>query len=486
VVLLSSDRDAALPGLARKLPHYGKYSFLAFEGDEPSIMYKGQWPAVNSPLSADLVGGDIPTKRGKLPVQAPLARLKPLFSSKRLKAHVEVLASEELEGRGLGSKGIEKAAHYIADYFKDSGLLPGGDNNGYFQEWTARVGKEKKSILMKNVIGMIPGKNPELSREAVIISAHYDHLGLGWPDVHQGDEGKIHFGADDNASGVAVLLELAHVLGNNLNPQRTILFIAFTGEESGLLGSKYFMNQVINGDYSPIKSLSPIKTIHSIVNMDTVGRLTEGKKLMVLGSESAREWKFIFMGIGYTVGIESQMVTQPLDAGDQVSFIKAGVPGVQLFSGPHSDYHRPGDTVDKIDAQGLVKVAAVAQEALYYLADRKTPLTFQGKVQEGTAKKTGASAPKTGQTARRVRTGIMPDFGFAGNGLKIGMVSPSSPAHKAGLKKGDVVIKLGDVGVANLKEYSNQLKMFKPGDSTSITYIRDGKEKTVKITLMAR
>jgi Peptidase family M28/Peptidase family M1 domain/PDZ domain len=481
VVLLSSDRPAALPGLARKLPHYGKYSYLAFEGDEPSNMYKGQWPAVNSPLSTEFTTADATIVRGKLPVQAPLGRLKPLFSSKRLKAHVNTLASKELEGRGLGSKGLEKAAHYIANNFNTSGLKPGGDNNNFFQTWTARVGKEKKTVTMRNVIGIIPGKNPALKDQAVILSAHYDHLGLGWPDVHKGDKGKIHFGADDNASGVAVMLELAHIMGKSFIPERTILFIAFTAEESGLLGSAYFVKQLKKRNFSPLKT--PIKTIHSIVNMDTVGRLTEGQKLMVLGGNSAKEWKFIFMGIGYTVGIESQMVTQQVEASDQVSFIKAGIPGIQLFSGPHKDYHRPSDTADKIFAPGLVKVASVAQEAIYYLAGRKTPLTFQGSESSGSKTKSASAGQKTG---RKVRTGIMPDFGFSGKGLKIGMVSPDSPAHLAGLTKGDVVIKLGDMVVNDLKEYANRLKTYKPGDTTSMTYIRDGKQYEVSITLSAR
>ena len=149
VVFLSTDRKAALPGLGRKLPHYGKYSFLAFEGDEPDNMLKGQWPAVNSPMSVNLssfspslVGvGEI---KQKLPQQEPLARLAPRFSSKRMMDHIKYLASEELEGRGLGYKGLEKVAHYIAIAFKKAGLKPGGDNNSYFQTWEAVVGKEKR------------------------------------------------------------------------------------------------------------------------------------------------------------------------------------------------------------------------------------------------------------------------------------------------------------------------------------------------------
>jgi hypothetical protein len=410
---------------------------------------------------------------GTLPHREPLVRLAPLFSSERMLDHIRHLASEELEGRGLGSKGLEKAAHHIATSFKTAGLEPGGDNHSYYQTWEAEamVGKTKRTTTLRNVIGIIPGSNPQWVDQAVVLCAHYDHLGLGWPVVNQGNEGKIHYGADDNASGVAILLELAHTMGKSFKPERSIVFITFTGEESGLLGSSYFIKNL---------EKSRLKNIMAVVNLDTVGRLTDKEKLMVIGGSSAREWRFIFMGIGYTTGVETELITQDLDASDQVNFIKAGIPGIQLFSGPHTDYHRPTDTVDKIDAAGLVKVATVAREAIVYLSERKEPLTFKGKT---AASQPESAAPTVG---RRVRTGIMPDFAFSGKGVKIGMVSPVSPAEKAGLKKGDVIIKLGDVEVANLREYSNVLKTFKPGDKVTMVYLREDKEYTTTVVLTVR
>lgn len=482
IVMLSSDRAAALPGLGRKLPHYGRYSYLAFEGDEPANVLKGQWPEVHSPLSFAF---PIKSQSGEsiiyreLPKEKPLAHLAPLFNASRMMDHVRYLASEELEGRGLGSDGIDKALNYIAAAFKEAGLKPGGNNDSFFQEWQAEAGKDsnKKTVKLRNIIGILPGKNPEFKDQASVICAHYDHLGLGWPDVRQGNEGKIHYGADDNASGVAVLLELAHSLGKSLVPERSILFIAFSGEESGLLGSAYFVEQLTSGTYSPYK------TVNAVVNMDTVGRLGNDDKLMVIGGNSAREWRFIFMGIGYTVGVESQLVTQELDASDQVSFIKAGIPGIQLFTGPHTDYHRPTDTADKVRAAGLVKVAAVAKETIVYLSERKEPLTAQGPaLKKGTAAKTEVQP----QSGRRVRTGLMPDFAFSGKGVKIGMVSPDSPIEKAGLQKGDIIIQLNGTEVANLKEYSNLLKTYKPGDTIQITYTRDNQQHTAPVTLGAR
>jgi aminopeptidase N len=473
VVLLTTDRTAALPGLGRKLPHYGKYSYLAFEGDEPTNTFKGQWAAVNSPMSIildkSLAPGEV---KAKLPRRQPLARLAPLFSSQRMMNHIKYLASEELEGRGLGYKGLEKAAHYIANAFKNAGLKPGGDNGSYYQGWEAEAGGR---LPLRNVIGIIPGKNPAYKDQSVILCAHYDHLGLGEKGGRPENKGKIHFGADDNASGTAVMLELAHTLGKSLKPERPIVFIAFTAEENGLLGSSYYVKNL------QAKNKKQLEGIMGVVNLDTVGRLTDQKKLLVIGGSSAREWRFIFMGIGYTTGVETELIQQELDSSDQVSFIKAGIPGIQLFSGAHLDYHKPTDTVDKIDAAGLIKVAAVTREAVVYLSERKEPLTVT--IKGITSKPTKPGAPKTG---RRARTGFMPDFSFTGKGVKIGLVSPGSPAEKAGLKKGDVIIKLGDVIVNDLKEYSKTLKTFKPGDTVTIVYTREGKEYAASITLAAR
>ena len=480
IVLLSADRASALPGLGRKIPHYGKYSYLAFEGDEPTNILKGQWPLVGSLLSASLISPTNPAPstgltRGILPKHEPLERLAPLFSSARMMEHVKVLASEELEGRGLGSQGLEKAAQYIADQFKSAGLKPGGDDGTFFQTWQITGGPENKLITLRNVIAVIPGTKPEWQDQSVIICAHYDHLGKGWPVVHQGNEGKIHFGADDNASGVSVMLELAQTLGNSLKPERSIIFIAFTGEESKLLGSGYYIKNL------ETTNKNRLKKIIGIINLDTVGRLTLDKKLMVIGGNSAREWPFIFMGIGYTTGIQTQLIPQDLDASDHVNFIRAGIPGIQLFSGPHEDYHRPTDTPDKIDPTGLVKVASVTREAILYLSERKEPLTFTGAQTQSQGVK-----PASPTDNRRVGTGIMPDFAFAGSGVKIGAVSPGSSAEKAGLLKDDIIIKLADKSVSNLKEYSEILKTFKPGDTVSLGYIRQEKEYTVSIQLTAR
>lgn len=471
IALLSIGNTKAVEGLNNKLPHYGKYSYLAFNGSEPTNIEKGVWPVTGSPLFKDL-DPSASQVNIKFESRKALANLEPVFSADRMMEAVKFLASDELKGRGIGSLEIDKAADYVAKKFEEYGLLPGSDDGTYFQIWQQNV-LDKKNIKLKNIIGIIPGTNPNLS-EAVVISAHYDHLGLGWPFPKKGNEGKIHNGADDNASGVAVLLELAKTLGKSLKPARTIIFVAFTAEEAGLVGSRYFV-----ANYNKY----PANKIFAVLNLDTVGRLF-GNKLMVLNSNTAREWKFIFMGTNFTTGIPTELVTQDLDASDQTAFIENGIPGVQLFyTGIKSDYHIPEDDADKIDADGLVKVATISREVLEYLADRAEPMPFTGSNKINVSEK---SKETQNTTERKASTGAMPDFTFNGEGVRIADISDNSPAAAAKLQKGDVIVAFNDKPVKNLKDYSNYLKERKPGDNIKLTIERNGEKKEVNLTLMER
>jgi len=466
VSFIAFDNPNSIPGLIRKLPHYGKYSYLGFEGDEPTNVAKGQWPVFNSPMESvfDPAGQFINVNE---PRQA-LAALPPVFSENRMMKSIEYLASEELKGRGLGTPELDEAADYIANKFKEYGLEPMGES--YFQKFTHTF-PDKGEMKMKNVVAIIRGTDAELKASPVVLSAHYDHLGLGWPDVRKGNEGKIHYGADDNASGVSIMLELAKALGSTMKPKRTVIFVAFTGEEAGLIGSRYFVSQIkkyYNGD------------IIADVNIDTDGHLFDNK-LMIINGNSAKEWKFVFMGTDYTTGIKTDVITQELDASDQVAFIEKGIPAVQFFTGPNEYYHRPTDTYDKIDGPGLVKVATVTKEVIAYLADRDTPFEFTGKVKFSLDKT--STKPKT---VRKASTGSVPDFAFSGAGVRISSVIEDSPAEKAGLKTGDVITALNNDKVIDLKAYSDALKKYQPGDVVKIKIIRDNKEMEVTLTLGER
>ncbi|RPI33516.1 MAG: M28 family peptidase, partial [Nitrospiraceae bacterium] len=222
VMFIGTGLSEALPGLGRKLPHYHKYSYLAFEGGEPVNIAKGRWPVLDSPMTAFVPYEDGTFSNvvmGALAPREPLTLLPPAFSKERMTGTISHLAKTEFGGRGLGTEGLERAAEYIAERFKEAGLEPAGDEKGsYYQAWEENVEGLGNAVRMKNVIGVIPGKKPALSGQSVVVGAHYDHLGLGWPDVREDNKGKMHPGADDNASGVALLIELAGELRKNLSP----------------------------------------------------------------------------------------------------------------------------------------------------------------------------------------------------------------------------------------------------------------------------
>ncbi len=468
IVFISLDNKESIPGFVRKLPHYGKYSYLAFEGTEPTNIVKGQWPIFESPLEKSFTDKSISTIKEE---RKALASLKPVFSKDRMMSHINYLASKELKGRGLGTAELDLAADYIAGLFKKYGLKPIDDT--YFQEFKYKF-KEKGKLKLKNIIGIIPGSDPELKESPVVLSAHYDHLGLGWPDVHIGDEGKIHYGADDNASGVAILLEIAKTLGKSFKPKRTIIFVAFTGEEAGLIGSRYFINN-IKSDFTG--------NVFANVNLDTDGRLFD-KKLMVLNGNTAKEWKYIFMGTDYTTGIKSVVIEKELDSSDQFSFIEKGIPAIQLFTGAHQDYHRPTDTPDKIDGEGLVKVCTVTKEVIEYLADRTDNMPFTGNANN--MNKENIKNNSNNKKIRRAATGSIPDFAYKGKGVRISTVIKDSAGDKAGIKEGDIILSLNSVITDDLKQYSDELKKYKPGDIVTLKIKRNNSEKNIKIKLGAR
>jgi len=467
---LSVHDAAAVPELARRLPHYGKYSYLGFTGPEASNFEKGQWPPFDSPLAADLHDYTQPLPERKS--RQALAEVPPVFDARRMEEDVNVLADESMEGRGIGTAGLDAAADYIADQFREAGLEPAGDDGSYFQSFEVDDENGNK-VTVRNVLAAIPGSNSNWSSQSVVVSAHYDHLGYGWPDVKSGNKGKIHYGADDNASGVAVLLDLARAFSSEVKQQpRSIVFAAFTAEEAGSLGARHYIENARQ---------YPADQVIGNLNMDTVGRLGDNK-VLILGSSSAKEWPFIFMGASAVTGVETQIVTQEIDASDHVAFVEAGVPGIQFFSGFSPDYHQPTDTADKLDFNGMVKVAAIVREGIEYLSQREDELEFSGG-----ARQADSGRDQQAQAGeRRASTGVMPDFTFNGTGVAVGDVVEGTPAQKAGLTSGDVITAINDTKTDNLQIYSDLLKQFSPEEVIDVTFMRDGVEKQVRLELIAR
>ncbi len=458
--LITADLASALPGLGRKIPHYHKYSYLGFAGEEPENRLKGRWPVTDSPMSVALIADAVPAR---LPRASALIEPVTPFDAGRMMATIRYLSDEKLQGRGPGSKGLDRAADYIAEAFENAGLEPAGDDGTYFQVFSAR-GEDGEPVQLRNVAGVIRGRHPQRGGENLVLGAHYDHLGLGWPDVREQNRGKIHPGADDNASGIAVMLELARVLGPRMQPDRNILFVAFSGEEAGRAGSRHYVKN---------SRTYPVARSIAMLNLDTVGRLFD-RKLMVLGSETASEWPHIFRGIGFVTGIQTAMISEPLDASDQISFHEAGVPAVQLFTGPHTDYHRPGDTADKVDTDGLVRVAEVGKQVIEYLASREEPMSVRLQ---------GAKAAQQKGASRKVSLGSIPDFTHQGRGYRLEGVIPGSAAEQAGLKKMDIITAINEQEVQGIRDVSTILKQLEPGQTIVIDYLREDQKYRARATV---
>lgn len=473
---VTAGMPAAIAGLARKLPHYSKYSYLGFRGGEPENILKGQWEPLHSPLSITLApAGDAAPLQ--LAPREPLAEVPVPYDQARVRNAVETLASGEMDGRGLGSDGLARATQWVETRFREVGLEPAGEE-GYRTSWTWSGGQPPREMTLTNLVGRIPGRDPALKNAPVLVMAHLDHLGHGWPDVRSGNEGRVHPGADDNASGVAVLLELARVLAQRPAPARPVLFAAVTGEEAGRLGSQHLLARLAGqGD------------VFACLNVDSVGRLADDGKLLVLNADSAREWRFVFMGVEHTTGVPISIVPEPLDSSDQVSCIEHGVPAIQFFTGPHEDYHRPSDVAASIEYGGMLRVLEAIDETVTYLADRTDPLTV---TIAGTSPPAGAAGHPGGHPGhgtggtRRAALGTVPDFAWGGEGVRVEQVLAGSAAEQAGVRAGDVLLAIDGEPTQDLRGYSQLLKAHSPGDTVVLTIRRGDRELDVTAELSER
>ena len=362
------------------------------------------------------------------------------------------LCSDRFMGRELGSKGLTLAAQYLEGRMKELGLEPVYDS-GYRQEFMTA-----DSTVAVNLVGRIGSVG---SAHHVILGAHYDHLGVD-------ENGEIYRGADDNASGVSTILEVARRLRAD-PPRGEVLVILFSGEEEGLLGSRYYAAHPV----------LPLKQCTAMVNLDTVGRLSSGG-LTIFGTNTAREWSSILHGVDYGFHLNPEMPQDDPGGSDQVSFVDKGVPAIQIFTGANADYHRTSDTPDKIDREGISTLGAFLSELVLFLADESNGLSFLPPGSEH------APSPPAGGPRRRVSVGTIPDFNHSGGGVLIAGVIPGSPAEKVGMKKGDLLVEVAGTPVDDLAQYAAVLKEHAPGDEIPLVLVRDEKRLTVRVTLAER
>lgn len=455
------DDMIAMPGMIEKLPHYGKYSYLSFLGDEPTNDVKGVWASPDSPMQWVKPALTTTVQWDSLPIPDSIAKLPAKYLPEQLLRHSTRLTDPAMQGRGLASAGLNESALYIADQFRAAGLQPVGGT--YLQRWRDALAGYG-NIELANVVGMLPGSNRALSAQPIILGAHYDHLGM------DAETGEIYPGADDNASGISILIEVAAKLSRAFVPQRPILFVAFTGEESGLIGSQHFVE-------NPPASLFS-DDLFAMINLDAVGRL-EGRTLQVFATDSAYEWPFMAQGIGFTIGVESTFPAETIASSDHVSFLNAGIPAIHLFSGTHIDYHRTSDTADKLDVEGMSDIALWVEEAVVYLADNTGGLRVNLEGAE-------VVVPRRQTGEREASLGTVPDFAFTGEGVRLSGVTPNSAAAESGLQAGDILRSYNGELLSDLQTYSNLLRTSAPGDLVLLEIIRGGQAITVETVLKAR
>ena len=381
-----------------------------------------------------------------------------------MKEDVFVLASDDFLGRKTGTEGELKAADFIVKRFKELELEPKG-TEGYFQEFTFKPStnphQEAKVADTLEGEGLAKGRNvigyyDNNAETTIVIGAHYDHLGLGGEGSLFREGDSIHNGADDNASGVAMILQIASRL-DEIN-DHNYLFIAFSGEELGLLGSNYYLKN----------ATIPIESIAYMINLDMVGRLNEENTIAVHGVGTSPIFKQILFA-NNDQGLIIKEHESGIGPSDFTSFYLADIPVLSFFTGQHEDYHKPGDDAEKLNYEGMELIAN-------YIINILTDLDDDGKLAFRKTKNESEEVP-----AFKVGLGVVPDYLFTGEGMRIDGVSEDRPAQKAGLQKGDVVKKLDTIAVTDMMSYMKALATFEVGQKAKVTVDRDGELLEVEI-----
>jgi hypothetical protein len=384
------------------------------------------------------------------------------IDSEKIKTHIQTLAGDAYEGRGTGSAGEKKANDYIEGQFKKLKLEPKGES-GFDQSFKFKAGVHGTGTegTAQNMAAFIDNG----AENTIIIGAHYDHLGLG----HDGNsldanpKDKIHNGADDNASGVAGVIELANYFKNNGKKEKSnFLFLCFSGEELGLYGSKYFTEH-------PTIDLGKVTYM---INLDMVGRLNpDTKHLSVSGSGTSPVWEPLLQKLSNDQ-VKIKTDSSGTGPSDHTSFYLKNIPVLHFFTGSHSDYHKPSDDWDKINYAGEAEVLKVIVQVIESL-DAEPKLAFLA---------TKSKSMSGSRSSFKVTMGIMPSYTSDIEGLLVDGVSEGKPAQKAGVLAGDVIVQMGDIVIKDIQNYMDALGKFSKGDIIPVKLKRKGEEVTVNVT----
>ncbi|WP_179337458.1 M28 family peptidase [Winogradskyella ludwigii] len=388
---------------------------------------------------------------------------EPKVAENNIKEDVSFLANDKLEGRQTGTQGEVLASEYLIKRFKEIGVQPKG-TEGFLQSFSFKPKTDPHSevvfttnadstITGHNVIGFIDNK----AKTTIVIGAHYDHLGFGGEgSLYRGKDKAIHNGADDNASGVAVMLNLASRLKvkndqAEVKDKNNYLFMAFSGEEMGLLGSNYFSkNPTIDA-----------ASINYMINMDMVGRMKVDSTLAVYGTGTSPMFKQTLKSNNDKFKlVENESGVGP---SDHTSFYLVDIPVLHFFTGQHEDYHKPGDDSEKLNYEGMDLISD-------YIYDIINDLDDNGELAFRKTKNESEETPRF-----KVGLGVVPDYLYDGKGMRIDGTREDTPAFNAGLQKGDVVLKLGDSTISDMMSYMRALSVFDNGDEAAIS-VKRGEE----------
>ena len=373
-----------------------------------------------------------------------------------LRSHVYTLAADSMDGRGIGTRGLEKSARYIRECIERM-----SDETGLHKaEFDSFSGPD--GTILVNIGTVLQGAKTELP--PIVVAAHYDHLGVS--DQDSCNAGSVLNGAHDNASGVAAVLEASRLLARRPHSlTRTVEFQFFSGEEAGLLGSRHYVQSAITIQDS----------IYAVINVDAVGHL-EDNPLISIGLAGQNALAGVVSAVADSLTIDLVESPHSYETGDHAPFLSEGIPGFQITTGPHLLMNTPGDDANTLDYIGLCKITTLLQAVIESLATTGISLETP---------KPPRTAPRD-STRTRVRFGIVPSFQYSGAGVCALNIVGGSPAEHAGIRNGDVINAIDDHGIETLGDLAMALRTYSPGDSAIVSYTRSGVSQRSLVIFTAR